>query len=143
MHISQKKQNGLKFGFTIIEIIIVITIIGILSTIVALSYSGLTKNATTASIKSDLINSSEQLKTYKILNNTYPVSITDCPTPAAGNLCLSHSNNNVYSGYIYDYTNINPNLRGFCVNVKNNMDSYIITSKTTLTPIPGSCSSTF
>ena len=41
-------------GFTIIELLIVIVIIGILVAITAVSYNGLTKNAKEATLQSDL-----------------------------------------------------------------------------------------
>lgn len=123
-------------GFTIVELLVVIMVIGILATISIVSYTGISNRAIIASIQSDLTNASEQLKIFRISNSAYPNSITDCPTPAASNVCLTPSSGNVYANYVRDNT-ITP--QGFCINMTNGANSYKITSTKYKAPIVGAC----
>jgi prepilin-type N-terminal cleavage/methylation domain-containing protein len=123
-------------GFTIVEILITIVIIGILATISVVSYVGISNKANVTAIQSDLVTSYESLKIFQIQNSNYPTSITDCPTPAAGNLCIKPSGSNIIASYVKDNT-ISP--KGFCINIVNGNDSYKITSITYKKPVPGDC----
>lgn len=49
-------------GFTIVELLIVIVIIGILATIAGVAYSGIAKRAQTASLQSDLTSAAKQME---------------------------------------------------------------------------------
>lgn len=93
------KKN--KYGFTIVELLIVIVVIGILAALVISAYGNVTKRAVAASLQSDLHNSAKQLKAYHAANGAYPAAIDDCPTPSSGNVCLRASSNNTYT-YAYD-----------------------------------------
>lgn len=122
----KKSQYFTRSGFTIIELVIVITIIGILSAIVLVSYSGVTKKAVITSLQSDLANASEQLKIFKVQNNSnYPASnAMDCgATPAAGTVCFKTSSGNIATTLI---TNNSTNPKTFCVRILNNALSYYI-----------------
>lgn len=92
-------KNKYHPAFTIVELLVVIVVIGILAAVIIVSYSSITKKAIDASIKSDLSGASKQLASYQVINGVYPNSVTDCPNPAAGNLCLKPSGNNTYSAY--------------------------------------------
>lgn len=59
-------------GFSIVELLIVITVIGILAAIVILSYSGIQNSARDSAVKTDLRNISEKLELYYLDNKTYP-----------------------------------------------------------------------
>ena len=59
-------------GFTIVELLVAIVIIGILSAIVFVSYHGLTQKAAAAILQSDLKNASTVLSIYNLDNGTYP-----------------------------------------------------------------------
>lgn len=63
-------------GFTIVELLIVIVIIGILAAIVIVAYSGITSRAKITSVKSDLSNMAKKMDIYKATNGTYPVDGT-------------------------------------------------------------------
>lgn len=75
---STNKQKKLTSGFTIVELLIVIVVIGILAAITIVSYNGVQKRAAEVSIKSDLKNASGQLGKDAIINATgrYPSSLS-------------------------------------------------------------------
>lgn len=87
-------------GFTIVELLIVVIVIGLLITITAVSYTNVTQRAVIASIKSDLSNASTKLKVFMAENNYYPNSISDCPTPSDSNICLNAS----MKGTLFSYS---------------------------------------
>ena len=53
-------------GFTIVELLVVIVVIGVLATITIVSYTGITQRAIISSLQSDLTNNSNQLKMFQI-----------------------------------------------------------------------------
>jgi len=90
-------------GFTIIELLIVIVIIGILAAITIVAYTGITNRATIASLQSDLTNSSKKLEAYYALYRSYPtMNGSNCPTaPTVNNdYCLKTSPNNILSYWV-------------------------------------------
>lgn len=128
------QKNQIKnIGFTIVELLVVIVIIGILAAITIVSYTGISQKATISSLQSDLTSSSQQLKLFQVDNSSYPNSITDCPTPSAGNMCLKVSNGNSYS---YGVNNTS-NPQTFCITTTNGNLSYMITPQST--PVAGGC----
>lgn len=100
------KQNG----FTIVELLVVIVVIGILAAITIVSYTGLSKKAIVASLQSDLSNASVQFKLYDIEYGSYPTAITEtsvdsrvwcAAAPAADSkYCLNLSGSNLKHSYI-------------------------------------------
>lgn len=72
------KRNDSGNGFTIIELIIVIVVIAILTTIVAVAYSGITRNAHISVLKSELASAQRQLQLDFAKNSeAYPDSLED------------------------------------------------------------------
>lgn len=67
-------------GFTIVELLIVIVVIGILAAIVIVAFNGITNNARDASIRSDLAGVAKKLEMAKATTGTYPFP----PTAATG-----------------------------------------------------------
>jgi len=68
--ISSNKQQG----FTLIEIIVVVVIIGILATFVAPKFMGKTDTARITKAKSDILSLESALDLYKLDNFTYPTT---------------------------------------------------------------------
>jgi len=68
--ISSSKQQG----FTLIEIIVVVVIIGILATFVAPKFMGKTDTARITKAKSDILSLESALDLYKLDNFTYPTT---------------------------------------------------------------------
>ncbi len=67
-------------GFTIVELLIVIVVIGILAAIVIVAYTGITGSANEAAVKSDLGSISRKLEEFKIRTSStgvYPGSVAE------------------------------------------------------------------
>ncbi|HRQ87005.1 MAG TPA: prepilin-type N-terminal cleavage/methylation domain-containing protein, partial [Candidatus Saccharibacteria bacterium] len=61
-------------AFTIVELLIVIVVIGILVTIMAVAFNGITRDAAVAALQSDIKHASTTLELHKIDNSTYPTT---------------------------------------------------------------------
>lgn len=59
-------------GFTIVELLIVIVVIGILAAIVIVAFNGIQNRANDTAIRSDLTNLAKKLELYKAENSLYP-----------------------------------------------------------------------
>src|SRR5680860_490252 len=117
-------------GFTIVELLVAIVIIGILATLTIISYTGIQQKAIVASINSDLDNASRSLKLFQVENNDdYPLTNDCSSTPAANSICLKSSPGNSYTVF---ETN-NSGSRSFCLTVKNSTTNakYHITEDST------------
>ena len=79
--LHQRKPSG----FTIVELLIVIVVIGILAAIVIIAYQGVTNRANDTTIQSDLRNISKQIEYYKLMGTSdlYP-SNTDASLGSVG-----------------------------------------------------------
>lgn len=64
----------LKRGFTIVELLIVIVVIGILAAITIVAYNGIQTKANANSSLSDLANFNKLIQLYQADNGNYPVS---------------------------------------------------------------------
>lgn len=75
----QKSRSSYSSGFTIVELLIVIVVIGILAAIVIVAYQGVTNRANDAAVKADLSSIAKKLESTMILEgaSSYPVSETD------------------------------------------------------------------
>ena len=95
-------MTSFKRGFTIVELLVVIVVIGVLATITIVSYTGIASRATNAAMQSDLSNASQQLKLYQVVNGVYPtgLNVNNCFTPASSDgtsICLKPSTSNTFS----------------------------------------------
>src|SRR5476651_2009638 len=79
--ISLKKNNK---GFTIVELLIVIVVIGILALLVITTYSGIQAKARNSKRSSDIKSLQTQLEAYFSQNGYYP-SLGDMNTGTAAN----------------------------------------------------------
>jgi len=80
--IYKKSQTGP--GFTIVELLVVIVVIGILAAITIVSYTGISAKANIAAISSDLANAKKQFAMYYTEHGVYPTSLN-------GNKCLTNT----------------------------------------------------
>jgi len=110
-------------GFTIVELLVVIVVIGILAAITIVSYTGISTKAVTASVQSDLTNASTQLKVFMATNGAFPTAI-NCPTPGTTEICLKSSGGNSFT---YKPVNTTNPQAFHLTNTNTNGTNYLIT----------------
>jgi len=86
-------------GFTIVELVITITVIGILAAIIVVSYNGIQQHAIETGVDSDINTAKTALESYRQANNTYPTS----QSAASGVIPLTTGNTLEYA---YDYSTL-------------------------------------
>jgi len=95
---TQKKQTG----FTILELLIIIVVIGIISTIVIVSYRGVQGQAHDVSIQNDLKDIASKLELYKLDNKVYPAGPTQLATLGVKVSKNSYGNHMLSGGVYYN-----------------------------------------
>lgn len=93
-------------GFTLVELVISITVIAILATISSVMYSNSQQLARSAHAQATSAQMREQIDLAKVRSKSYPLDIDSCPIPVTGSACLEVPNN--YNAY---YTRIEPGAR--------------------------------
>lgn len=93
----KKSQSKAQPGFTIVELLVVIVVIGVLAAITIVSYTGISQRAVAASLQSDLASAVKKIKLFQVENEVYPSRVDDCPSPASGNMCLEPSSGNNFA----------------------------------------------
>lgn len=124
---NTKLKIKYKSGFTIVELLVVIAVIGVLVSITLISYTNVTNKAIRASIQSDLTNSSKQLKLFYAINGAYPTAI-NCPTPSADEICLKSNNGTSYQYIVWN--NLSP--ASFYLTAENSDIIYSTNSSTSV-----------
>jgi len=72
LYFRQARLQSKNSGFTIVELLIVIVVIGILAAITIVSYNGIQKRAIETVITSDLQGSGTQVETENVFSGNYP-----------------------------------------------------------------------
>lgn len=115
-------------GFTVIELLVVITVIGILAGIVLLNMNGWKQHTETSQVQSDLKSAASAMEDYRNNNNGYPTSLPSTFTAS--------------QGVTVTYTS--GSTTGYCINAKSTTDptvAYNIQSTGGVpTPRAGTCS---
>jgi general secretion pathway protein G len=121
-------RSNKQTGFTIVELLIVIVVIGILAAITIVAYNGIQQKARAATAQSDAANVAQLLAQSLATNGSYPNDLTTInnggPPPATDN-----------SNYQYHASNANAN---YCLTVTNGTSSYKI-SDSANAPTAGGC----
>jgi uncharacterized protein (TIGR02145 family)/prepilin-type N-terminal cleavage/methylation domain-containing protein len=128
-----------RFGFTIVELLVVIVVIGILAAISIVAYTGITSKAITASLQSDLSNGSKKLKMYYVEYGRYPEMGN--PDPNSGMICPTEPETDTRyclkptTGNEFDYNSPGPSYSTFTLDATNTASdtTYNVTNDTSPT----------
>ena len=74
------QNNSSNRGFTIVELLIVIVVIGILAAITIVAFNGIQNRAYDTSVQNDLTNVGKKILAFKALNDRWPQGGTDLST---------------------------------------------------------------
>lgn len=120
-----------KSGFTIVELLIVIVIIGILAAITIVAYNGIQDRARVSSVSSGLSQGAKKLKLYQVDNpDTYPAATGANGIDDLASLGIVNS-----SDVTYQYSS---SANTYCLTATNGTTSYKI-SNTSATATVGGC----
>jgi len=106
-------------GFTIVELLVVIVVIGILAAITIVSYTGISQRAIAASLQSDLDNATRKLKMYQVEHGQFPDGLNGSNWPANpvdAKYCLTATSGNQFENYV---VNNGTNPQTFTLNERN------------------------
>jgi len=126
-YLRGQNKSKLKFGFTIVELIVIIAIIGILAAISLVSYNGMTQRAAVVTLQSDLDHASSQLASEMLANGIYPLTDAD-----------ANNGNGLVASPKTVYTYIYGSDKKYCLAASNGDVSYYITSDNDI-PREGTC----
>lgn len=106
-----KRKNLLK-GFTLLELLVVISIIGILIALGTVSYSTAQKKSRDAKRKADIKNIQNGFEQYYSQNNRYATTTNELSTVFSGSLPTDPKTGNNYD---YGFDTADPLGEGYCV----------------------------
>jgi general secretion pathway protein G len=86
MKLINKKRINFNRGFTFIEILVVVTIIGVLASIGIVSYQSVNEKSRDNKRKADIESIRSALEMYRADNGNYPVSLSSLETDYIQNL---------------------------------------------------------
>ena len=120
-----KLKNSKASGFTIVELLIVIVVIGILAAITIVSYSGVTSRANTAANQSNANSVIQAAEAVFADNNAYPTSpatVASLSTGAAklpAGITLGTATPTAGSTIMYTVKTVSSVVTGYCVGYWN------------------------
>lgn len=119
-------MNKTKSGFTIVELLIVIVVIGVLAAIVIVAYNGIQNRARAAALTADLRQAADKLTLYYFDNSLYPTTLAAAGVTEGSGSTFQYAYNNSASPPTY------------CVTGTNGSISYKVSDAST-TPQSGGC----
>lgn len=133
-------HKHVNYGFTIVELLIVIVVIGVLAAITIVAYNGITVRAANISRMAELRQWEKIIVQYHVLNGSYPV-----PSTGYGNYCLgtgfpNQAEVNLKAGVSDKATSNNP--EGYCRDLswaatRHEVSAEINTMLRTIGSLPG------
>jgi len=123
-----------KRAFTIIELLVVIVVIGILASVVIISYSNVSNRSTVSTLQNDLTNAKKLLLNFQTQSstNSFPTAI-NCSSPSATEICIRPSGSNTFS---YNVNN-SSNPATFNLTATNGTTKYWINDSSNVLTTPG------
>lgn len=121
---SQLGEVVKRQGFTIVELLVVITVIGILSVITVVSYTGITQQANVARMQVELESAYKKLNMFYTENDTYPVDLS-----AAKDAKLIPTDSKTNEIYVAD-NSVNPAY--YCYSFTTGTETYAIDSSSSV-----------
>jgi Tfp pilus assembly protein PilE len=112
-------QNQKMNGFTIVELIVIIVVIGILASITIVSYGGITKSSKAKAVTADLQTTASNLSKYRAKNGSFP------PSSSEFNASVDKANTSGVTTYTYTY---DVSVDKYCLAASGNGVTYNITS---------------
>lgn len=80
-------MNKTTSGFTIVELLITIVVIGILAAITIVAYNGINERAQFTKMRSDIAQLNKAILAYYSSNGSYPITPAGTGYPCSGNWC--------------------------------------------------------
>ncbi len=117
-------------GFTIVELLVVVVIIGILAAVTIVAYTGISNRATVASIQADLTNASNVFRMDQVVNSKYPTTIAEANNGKGLASCAGTTT-------CYYAADNKSTPQGFCLAVTKNTTTYKVTNDSA--PTIGDC----
>lgn len=77
LYSSYMTKDAKRQGFTLVELVVTITIIALLASLAVVSYATWRKETTATKVKSDLLNAQTAIEDYRNFNAGYPANLTD------------------------------------------------------------------
>jgi prepilin-type N-terminal cleavage/methylation domain-containing protein len=114
------KTSSKLAGFTIVELLVVIVVIGVLAAITIVSYNGIQNRTNVSSLMSDLNGASKLLSMDLTFNGAYPATLAEANSGKG----ITASSGTVYDDYF-------PTSTGFCITARRNSISYRVTNNST------------
>lgn len=111
-------------GFTIVEVLVTIVIIGTLAMIAFVSYSGVVNRARSTSLSSDLNKAYDKLNLFKLDYGRFPDTVNCANPESSTNICLEFTSGNSFTYTSNNYTG----TWKYGLSVRNSVNSSRITS---------------
>lgn len=89
---KEEKRNSKKAGFTLVELLLVVTILGVLASIAVMNLGGTSEEARIRATQSDIATIQGAVSTYEIRTGKYPSSIDDLAKEIDGQKGLLDAN---------------------------------------------------